>query len=53
MKALPIGKDNFEKIITEGCYYIDKTEVIEKLLDNRSKIVLFPRPRRFGKSLLI
>ncbi len=53
MKPLPIGKDDFEKIINEGCYYVDKTGAIEDLLRNKAEIVLFPRPRRFGKSLFI
>ena len=50
-KKLPIGVDNFEKIRTEGFYYIDKTELIKELLYNHEKINLITRPRRFGKSL--
>lgn len=52
-KSLPIGIENFEEVITENCYYVDKTDVIESLIINKSKVKLFPRPRRFGKSLLL
>ena len=52
-KSLPIGKDDFQKLIMQGCYYVDKTRVIEELLDNNSEVILFPRPRRFGKSLFM
>ena len=50
-KPLPIGIDNFEKIITRGYYFIDKTLLIKDLLDNKSDVNLFTRPRRFGKTL--
>ena len=50
-KPLPIGVDNFEKIITNGYYFVDKTWFIKELLDNRSEVNLFTRPRRFGKTL--
>lgn len=48
---LPIGIENFEEIRTEGFYYIDKTGLIRELLYGWSKVNLFTRPRRFGKSL--
>ncbi len=48
---LPIGIDSFEKIWKENFYYIDKTKLIEQLLQNWSKVNLFTRPRRFGKTL--
>ncbi len=48
---LPVGIENFEEIRTEGFYYVDKTELIQELLDNWGKVNLFTRPRRFGKSL--
>lgn len=51
VKPLPIGIDNFEKIIREGYYYIDKTWFIKELWDKKSEVNLFTRPRRFGKSL--
>ena len=48
---LPIGVENFEKLRTEGFYYVDKTEMIIELLHNWGDVNLFTRPRRFGKSL--
>ena len=48
---LPVGIENFEDIRKLGFYYIDKTKLIEQLLDNWGKVNLFTRPRRFGKSL--
>ncbi|MBN1069581.1 AAA family ATPase, partial [Clostridium botulinum] len=51
LKALPIGVDSFEKLITRDYYYIDKTLLIKDLLDNKADVNLFTRPRRFGKTL--
>ena len=48
---LPIGIEDFREIRTEGFYYVDKTALIEQLLDNWGKVNLFTRPRRFGKTL--
>ena len=42
---LPVGIENFEEIRSNGYYYIDKTKLIEQLLDNRGKVNLFTRPR--------
>lgn len=50
-KPLPIGIDDFEKIIRGGFYYVDKTMFIKELLDMRAEVNLFTRPRRFGKTL--
>ena len=50
-KKLPIGIEDFEKIRTEGFYYVDKTGLIRDLLYNWGEVNLFTRPRRFGKSL--
>ena len=50
-KKLPIGIDIFEKLDREEFYYVDKTGMIEDLLQNRSEVNLLTRPRRFGKSL--
>ena len=50
-KKLPIGIESFEEIRKEGFYYVDKTGVIEELLEKWGKVNLFTRPRRFGKSL--
>ncbi|MDE6363789.1 MAG: ATP-binding protein [Lachnospiraceae bacterium] len=48
---LPIGIENFKEMRTKGYYYIDKTGLIQTLLENLGKINLFTRPRRFGKTL--
>lgn len=50
-KPLPIGIDNFEKIINGGYLYVDKTLFIKELLDMKGEVNLFTRPRRFGKTL--
>jgi hypothetical protein len=50
-KNLPIGIDNFEKLITRDYYLIDKTMFIKELIDNKADVNLFTRPRRFGKTL--
>lgn len=50
-KKLPIGIENFEELRKEKFYYIDKTGLIRELIQNWSKVNLFTRPRRFGKSL--
>ncbi|MCM1064690.1 MAG: ATP-binding protein [Eubacterium sp.] len=50
-KALPIGVDNFEKLVTEDYYYVDKTMFIKELLNFKGEVNLFTRPRRFGKTL--
>ena len=52
-KNLPIGRDDFKEIIDYNLYYVDKTDIIEDLLKSNSYVSLFPRPRRFGKSLFI
>lgn len=48
---LPVGIENFKEIRKDGYYYVDKTALIEQVLEKRSKVTLFTRPRRFGKSL--
>lgn len=48
---LPIGIEDFKEIREECYYYVDKTALIEQVLDKRSKVTLFTRPRRFGKTL--
>lgn len=50
-KKLPVGLENFQEIQKSGFYYVDKTKLIEQLLENWSKVNLFTRPRRFGKTL--
>ena len=51
MKKLPIGKSDFKSIIEDEDYYIDKTDFIKEIIDNSAKVILLPRPRRFGKTL--
>lgn len=48
---LPVGIDNFEKLRRENFYYVDKTKLIEQLLEQWGEVNLFTRPRRFGKTL--
>lgn len=48
---LPVGIDDFRKLRESHFYYVDKTRLIEQLLLNWSKVTLFTRPRRFGKTL--
>ena len=51
LKRLPVGMDDFKEIRKSEFYYIDKTKLIEQVLENWSKVNLFIRPRRFGKTL--
>ena len=48
---LPVGIDDFEKIRKEKFYYVDKTKLIEQILEQWGEVNLFTRPRRFGKTL--
>ena len=50
-KTLPLGVDDFKKLRENDFYYIDKTLFIKELLDKRSQVSHFTRPRRFGKTL--
>lgn len=50
-KKLPIGIENFEDLVKNDFYYIDKTDMIKTLLDHWAYVTLFTRPRRFGKTL--
>ncbi|MCI6538468.1 AAA family ATPase [uncultured Eubacterium sp.] len=50
-KKLPLGIENFEDLIRNDFYYIDKTGLIRDILEQPAKVTLFTRPRRFGKSL--
>lgn len=51
MKKIPIGVEDFKEIIQNNYYYVDKTKFIEDIINDGSKVKLFTRPRRFGKTL--
>ena len=51
MKKLPYGISNYEELIEDGYYYVDKTRYIEKLENLAEKRIMFLRPRKFGKTL--
>lgn len=51
MLKLPVGIEDFAEIRQLGFYYIDKTKLIEQLLNGWGKVSLFTWPRRFGKTL--
>ena len=50
-KRLPVGVENFEQLIKDNYYYVDKTGLVSELLRNGGMVNLFTRPRRFGKTL--
>lgn len=50
-KPIPIGIEDFKEMIDKGYYFVDNTMLIKELLDSNSKVTLFTRPRRFGKTL--
>lgn len=50
-KPIPIGIEDFKEIIDKDYYFVDKTLIIKDILDSGSKVTLFTRPRRFGKTL--
>ncbi len=51
LKVIPIGHEDFKRIIDEELYYVDKTLMIKDIIDSGSKVRLFTRPRTFGKTL--
>ena len=51
MKKLPYGISNYEKIIEDGYYYVDKTKYIELIEELAEQSIMFLRPRKFGKTL--
>ena len=53
IKKPTTGVEDFGKLIHDGYYYVDKTYVVKELLEKRSDVNLFTRPRRFGKTLLM
>ena len=52
-RPVPVGIDNFKEVIEDGYCYVDKTDLIDDVLTRGAKVNLFPRPRRFGKTLTI
>lgn len=52
-KKLAIGIENYKELIDKSYYYVDKTLLIQSLLDDGNKVTLFTRPRRFGKTLTL
>jgi len=51
MKKLAIGVDDFKKFREHDAYFVDKSLFIEEIIEDISDVLLFPRPRRFGKTL--
>ena len=49
-RPCPVGITSYKEVSNE-CYYVDKTLLIRDIIDNHSKVYLFTRPRRFGKTL--
>ena len=47
----PIGLSDFPRLIREGYSYVDKSRLIQSVLDSSAQVILLPRPRRFGKTL--
>ena len=50
-RVVGIGKQSFEKIIKENCFYVDKTYFIKEWWESQDDVTLITRPRRFGKTL--
>ena len=51
MKKLAIGEDDFKVFRQNDNYFVDKSLFVEEVIDDASRVLLFPRPRRFGKTL--
>ncbi len=52
-KPLPIGNEDFTSLREKGCYYVDKTPYLKVVFEHPAPVMLFTRPRRFGKTLLM
>ena len=50
-KTIGIGYQDFEKLITDDIFYVDKTKFIKEWWENKDEVTLITRPRRFGKTL--
>ena len=51
MQKLPIGLSDFKELRERGYYFVDKSELIAEIINENNKVLLIPRPRRFGKTL--
>lgn len=51
MRKISIGKQDYESLITSGCFYVDKTYFIKEWWESQDDVTLITRPRRFGKTL--
>lgn len=52
-KPMSVGKSDFKEIIEQNSYFADKTLLVKEIIDKNSKVTLFARPRRFGKTLAL
>ncbi|MEM7496176.1 MAG: AAA family ATPase, partial [Myxococcota bacterium] len=52
LKSLPVGIQSFEQLREDNCVYVDKTQLIHRLVTS-GRVYFLARPRRFGKSLLL
>lgn len=50
-KKLPVGVSDFKEIVSQNYYYVDKSLFIKEVIKHNAKVLLIPRPRRFGKTL--
>lgn len=50
-QMMPLGVSDFKEVRRKGSFYVDKTRLISDLIEDHSKVILLPRPRRFGKTL--
>jgi hypothetical protein len=53
VKKISLGGSDFKEFVTENFYLVDKTLFIKEIIDDGSKVILLPRPRRFGKTMNI
>ena len=53
MQKLPLGISDFKELRKNNYYFVDKSLFIKKIIDEDAQVILFPRPRRFGKTLNI
>jgi hypothetical protein len=51
MKKIPIGISDFKDIMENNYYFVDKSLLIKEIVEDDSKVILIPRPRRFGKTI--